>query len=72
MQSDFANQLNEIGIAQHPLAMAELHRLSYETVQRLASVINQSSRGNLENKLRMLDQQQESLQNERDKLKSEL
>jgi chromosome segregation ATPase len=72
LQSDFANQLNEIGIAQHPLAMAELHRLSYETVQRLASVINQSSRGNLENKLRMLDQQQESLQNERDKLKSEL
>lgn len=72
LQSEYANQLTEIGIAQHPLAVSELHRLSYETVQRLASMISQQSRGNLENRVRLLDQQHENAQNERDKLKSEL
>lgn len=49
--------------------MSELNRLSYDTVQRLASKISQQSRGNLENRVRLLDQSQEDLQNQRDKLK---
>lgn len=32
LQSEFGNQLTEIGIAQHPLAISELNRLSYDTV----------------------------------------